>query len=58
MKDLISAVVNDLLMPVITPFIPGSAWREAMVAVGPIEMSVGHFKVTLLDFLFITLMVF
>lgn len=57
-KDLISALVSDLLMPVITPFIPGGAWREAVLAVGPFVLSVGHFTGALLDFIIVALLVF
>lgn len=57
-KDLLNALVADILMPVITFFIPGGAWREATLALGPIVMSIGHFTGVLLDFLIIALIVF
>lgn len=57
-KDLVNALVGDILMPVITFFIPGGAWREATLAVGPIVISAGHFVGTLLDFLIIAWIVF
>ena len=55
---LVSALVADLLMPVITFFIPGGAWREAILAIGPIQLSIGHFVGALIDFLVIALVVF
>ena len=57
-KDLVNALVGDILMPIVTFFIPGGAWREATVALGPIVMSVGHFTGALLDFLIIAVIVF
>lgn len=57
-KDLVSALVADILMPVITFFIPGGTWREATLTVGPIVMSLGHFAGALLDYLIIALIVF
>jgi large conductance mechanosensitive channel len=55
---LVSALVADLLMPVITFFIPGGAWRELVLALGPIQLSIGHFVGALIDFLVIALVVF
>ncbi len=57
-KDLVNALVGDLLMPVITFFIPGGGWKEATVSLGSIVLSVGHFAGALLDFVIIALLVF
>lgn len=55
---LVSSLVNDILMPVITFFIPGGAWREATLTVGPVVMMVGSFIGKVIDFLIIALVVF
>ena len=57
-KDLVNALVADILMPVITFFIPGGAWKEATLSVGPVVLSLGHFVGALLDYLIISLIVF
>ncbi len=57
-KDMVNALVADILMPVITFFIPGGAWREATMALGPIVLSIGHFMGALLDFVIIAVIVF
>jgi len=57
-KDLMSALVADILMPVITFFIPGGTWREATLTLGPVVLSLGHFVGALLDYLIIALIVF
>ncbi|MFW6109405.1 MAG: MscL family protein, partial [archaeon] len=38
-KDLVNALVDDILMPIILFFVPGGAWREATVTIGPIVLS-------------------
>ena len=55
---LVQALVNDILMPVITFFIPGGAWQEATLTLGPVVLGVGHFMAAILDFLIIALAVF
>jgi large conductance mechanosensitive channel len=56
--SLVSALVSDILMPIITFFIPGGAWREATWAIGPVVLSIGHFMGALIDFLIIALVIF
>jgi large conductance mechanosensitive channel len=55
---LVSALVGDILMPIITFFIPGGAWREALWVIGPIQLSMGHFIGVLIDFIVIAIVVF
>jgi large conductance mechanosensitive channel len=55
---LVSALVTDIMMPVITFFIPGGAWQEATITLGPIVLSVGHFVAAVIDFLVIAFAVF
>ena len=55
---LVSSLVNDILMPVITFFIPGGAWREATLTLGPIILMIGSFVGNVIDFLIIALVVF
>ena len=56
--SLVSALVADILMPIITFFIPGGAWREAILTLGPIQLLIGHFFGAIIDFLIIALVVF
>jgi large conductance mechanosensitive channel len=55
---LVSALVADILMPIITFFIPGGAWREATLVLGPIVLLIGDFVGAIIDFLIIALVVF
>ncbi len=57
-RDLVNALVGDVLMPVITFFIPGGTWREATLTVGPVVLYLGHFAGAVLDYLIIALIVF
>lgn len=51
---LVQALVTDLIMPIISLFLPGTAWDALMV--GPFR--VGHFFGALLTFLIVALVIF
>jgi large conductance mechanosensitive channel len=55
---LVSAFVNDILMPIITFFLPQGAWEDYIWRIGPIHISIGHFVSTVIDFMVIALIVF
>lgn len=55
---LVSALVSDILMPIITFFIPGGAWQETTLTIGPVVLLVGHFFGVVVDFLIIAIAVF
>ena len=56
--DLVSALVDDVLMPVIAVFLPGGDWQTVTWTVLSIEFRVGHFLAALVDFLIIALLIF
>ena len=55
---LITALVADLLMPVIAVLIPGGEWRTTTFMVGPVKFLLGDFAGALIDFIIIALVVF
>jgi len=55
---LVSALVEDILMPIISVFMPSGGWREAFIAIGEDKLLYGHFAGAILDFLIIALIVF
>lgn len=55
---LVKSLVDNIIMPIITPFIPGGAWKEAIVSLGPIVLKVGAFAGELLNFIIIAFVVF
>lgn len=55
---LIQSVVNNLIMPIITPFIPGGAWQTATFSLGPIVISWGALLASIINFIIIAIVVF
>jgi len=55
---LIQALVKDIVMPVITPFIPGGAWQTATFNMGPIVIAWGDFLGAVINFVVIAFVVF
>ena len=55
---LVSALVADLIMPIIGAVIPGGDWRAATLAIGNIKFLVGDFAGALIDFIIIALVIF
>jgi len=56
--SLIKSLVSDIIMPIITAFIPGGAWKEATLSIGPIVIKWGSFLGELINFAVIALVVF
>lgn len=50
-----SSLVNDILMPILNPLLPGGTWREFEIGPG---IRLGSFVGTVIDFLFIAFAVF
>jgi large conductance mechanosensitive channel len=55
---LINSVVNNLIMPLITPFIPGGAWQNAIFHIGPIVIGWGALLGSIINFVIIAFVVF
>jgi large conductance mechanosensitive channel len=55
---LVTALVSDLLMPIVAVIIPGGEWRTIVTYVGPIKFLFGDFLGALVDFIIIALIVF
>ena len=55
---LVKSLVDNIIMPLITPFIPGGAWKTATVALGPIVIGWGAFLGELINFVIIAFVVF
>lgn len=54
---LVTALVDDFIMPVVAVATPGGSWRTATLSVGRVEFLVGDFLSQLLNFLIIGLVV-
>ena len=55
---LISSLVNNIIMPIITFFIPTGEWESATYAIGTISIGWGAFLAALVNFIIIALVVF
>lgn len=55
---LVQSLVNNVVMPIITPFIPGGEWQKATFPIGPIVISWGAFLGALINFIIIAFVVF
>ena len=55
---LVTSFVNNIVMPLITPFIPGGAWEQAVVTLGPIVLKIGAFVGAVINFVVIALVIF
>ncbi len=55
---LVQSLVKDVVMPIITPFIPGGGWQTATFSLGPIVISWGSFVGNVINFVIIALVVF
>ncbi|MBI5215151.1 MAG: MscL family protein [Ignavibacteriae bacterium] len=58
LNSLITSTVDGLLMPFVTFFIPGGAWRTATLDIGPFHFLLGPFFGALIDFVIVAFMVF
>jgi large conductance mechanosensitive channel len=55
---LVQSIVNNLIMPLITPFIPGGGWQTAILKLGPIVIGWGALLAAIINFVIIALVVF
>ena len=55
---LIQSLVKNVIMPIITQFIPGGAWETATFSMGPIVISWGAFLGAVINFVVIAFVVF
>lgn len=58
LNALVTAVVDGLIMPVVTFFIPGGEWQTATLALGPVQLKPGIVLAGLIDFLIVAIVVF
>jgi large conductance mechanosensitive channel len=56
--SLVKSLVDNIIMPVITPFIPGGAWKEATLTFGAITIKWGAFFGELINFVIIAFVIF
>jgi len=55
---LVTSLVNDIIMPLITFFIPGGVWKDSTLIIGSIVINWGSFLASLINFVIIALVIF
>jgi large conductance mechanosensitive channel len=57
MGKLVTALVNDFIMPIVSVVTPAGDWRSYTVELGPVTFLVGDFIGALIDFLIVAFVV-
>ena len=55
---LVTSLVNNIIMPVITPFVPAGAWQKATFNLGSVVIGWGAFLAALINFIILAFVVF
>jgi large conductance mechanosensitive channel len=55
---LVKSLVDNIIMPLITPFIADGAWKTATLVLGPIVIGWGAFLGEIINFVIIALVIF
>ena len=55
---LVSALVNDIIMPIIAVLVPGGDWRTFVLQLGPVKFLIGDFAGAVIDFVIVAFVVF
>jgi len=55
---VVTALAQDIIMPVISPVLPHGDWRKASIMIGPAEVKWGDFVGNVIDFVIIAFIVY
>lgn len=55
---MVTAMVNDIVMPIIGVLVPGGDWKTAVLQIGPVKFLVGDFVAAVIDFIVIALVIY
>ena len=58
LTTLVQSLVNNIVMPVVTAFIPGGGWQTATLKLGPIVLGWGAFLGAVINFVIVAFVVF
>ncbi len=58
LNAFVTAVVEGLMMPIVTFFVPGGTWRSATLDIGSVHFLLGPVFGTAIDFLIVAWLVF
>lgn len=57
-NTLVKSLVDDIIMPLVSPITPSGGWETLQMTIGPIVLNIGNFLGALLNFTIIGLVVF
>jgi large conductance mechanosensitive channel len=57
-KELVSSLANNIIMPLVGIFTPSGAWRDIVFSIAGSEFKVGLLISSLIDFIIVALVVF
>ncbi|MFP3949885.1 MAG: MscL family protein [Candidatus Micrarchaeia archaeon] len=57
-NDLVKSLVDNIIMPLASPLLPGGNWETAKWIIGPFELGVGPFIAAVIQFCIIAFVVF
>jgi len=55
---LVKSLVDNIIMPLVNPLLPGGGWQTAVWAIGPFALGWGAFLSALINFVVIAFVVF
>jgi large conductance mechanosensitive channel len=55
---VVTALVNDILMPIIGLAVPSGDWRQMTIAIGNAKLLIGDFMGSIIDFVIIAFAIF
>ena len=55
---LVKSFVDNLIMPFVSVITPSGDWKEAVLAIGPVQLGIGPFAAECINFIIIALIVF
>jgi len=55
---LVSALVNDVVMPLVAVLVPGGDWRASILQLGPVKFLIGDLIGNIIDFVIVAVVVF
>ena len=55
---MVTAMVNDIIMPIIAVLVPGGDWKTSVLEIGPMKFLIGDFAGAIIDFVIVALVIF
>lgn len=56
--SLVRSLVDNVIMPFVSPLIPSGGWKEAVLTIGPVSIKWGAFLSELISFIILAFVVF